>query len=377
MNFYLSNLFEKKTVLILPNGKSEFVVDADFSSKFIDLPISTMTSVVVTNLKIRSMKTLLAHFQPEVALQTVPWKSAEWSSFETDEADDDPFLCKTLYVRLGNIQSGILIEKKKNQLFYRNVLDQPSEKFFRNCVELILLVERGKILHVKLSANGRIHITGAKNLLQIVKCVKFLLSFLSKPTKDDDGLYSLKTDIYTSREKIEKVTQTQPRLFAIISIIMINLKYRLPFTINRIVLDSFINRSSCYFSLFEPSYGYTGVNVKMKSTEKVTLPLISVKFVDRDVFITHPLSIEKYKEKFVDLKMFSFKKKEAKIKYNSFLIFQSGSVIQSGQSYSEMNFFFMEFIELIKSSKCALIPENKINPPLKGEEEPDLVKEHS
>ena len=56
---------------------------------------------------------------------------------------------------------------------------------------------------------------------------------------------------------------------------MTNIDFDLGFNINRIHLDKYIKQKTEHKSIYEPSYGYTGANIKFKMKDNMAHPILS------------------------------------------------------------------------------------------------------
>ena len=133
---------------------------------------------------------------------------------------------------------------------------------------------------------------------------------------------------------------------------MTNKDFSVGFTVNRENLDNIINSDTQYNSLLETSFGYTGVNLKMKLDPKIDRSFNCLELdVDSGEYREYTIEYNEY------LKSLSEKEliKENKDRHVTFLIFQSGNVIMSG-----MNEFFMEkyyniFFDIIEKHRTEIL----------------------
>ena len=129
---------------------------------------------------------------------------------------------------------------------------------------------------------------------------------------------------------------------------MTNKDLKLDFTINRQKLDKYINEQTDYYSITETSQNYTGINVKIRSNIPDNFDLKCMYVTDenewksKDVTYHEYLSLQTEKEQ---------KREVYKIKYHTFLLFYSGSVICSTPYINEMMELYPKFIENLVDNK--------------------------
>jgi hypothetical protein len=129
--------------------------------------------------------------------------------------------------------------------------------------------------------------------------------------------------------------------------VMTNLDFHVGYTVNRQLLDMKINQSTEYYSLLETSFGYTGVNIKIPLENIDNIPMTKISYRNEewhnDTF-TYADYIESLDEK-------DKRKEREKVRYNTFLVFQSGNVILSSPHKECMRKTYHEFLEIIKQCK--------------------------
>jgi hypothetical protein len=198
----------------------------------------------------------------------------------------------------------------------------------------------GKLINVKVSQNGRIQITGAKDTGNAEKCIEYLKQFVT-----ESG--SSKALVMNGASKIPEVVLVS---------VMTNINFNVGFNVNRENLDEYINNNTPYYSLLETSFGYTGVNIKMQMDNMDEVPVRKMTFKDGKWSkgdITYKDYISTLSEDEQD-------KEALKIRYCTFLCFQSGNVIQSSASKDCMRETFKEFMKIISDCKTQI--EEKIEP---------------
>jgi len=219
-----------------------------------------------------------------------------------------------------------------------------SKNFFRNSITIVMVIDR-KIINFKVSCNGRLQVTGCKNDDNIEVVTKCLFKLI-QPFKG----------------KVWRIQDTGDEwMTAIITPAMRNVDFELGFNVDREKLDDYVNCNTNYHSLLETSFGYTGVNIKIPSTEDLEqIPLHRIQYnpnnpvkqeshlYDRyDCIGTYDewayIPPIRYGEYVQQLPI----KKYPKPKFNTFLVFHSGKVIMSGMNQQFMKGAYYIFREII------------------------------
>ncbi len=209
--------------------------------------------------------------------------------------------------------------------------DEANKKYFRNSVTVVIFFS-GKKINFKLSKNGKIQMTGCQNIDHAISTIKYIWSYI-EPYKN---LYELKDE---------------NKLNIVFIPAMRNIHFDLGFNIDREKLDHFINDKTNYKSLFETSVGYTGVNIKMPVNNDINNNLGNLCINNLIYNIDEKNWTTNDKYTYLDYinslpEKDKLKKKLKKFEV-TFLVFQSGSVIQSvihevfGKPYY---YYFLEFI---------------------------------
>lgn len=270
--------------------------------------VSTKTFIVYTNLTIDIEKIFEDGVIPITDYKVIQKKRGR----KKKQPDEDPN--KT-------IPSGsVILVQYKDQ--YRGVKFKKSTSFFRNSMSIVMKVE-DKLISFKVSQKGKFQITGCKTNEQAEICI---LSFWDK-IKYNPFVYKI---------------DGSPYIKAYFEPVMYNIDFSTGFQINREALDIFINTKTPYTSLLETTIGYTGVNIKFPVTEnKIRKIKIDYCEYKPEGKILTQIPYDVFNEK---LKTKSKKKKH----YNTFLVFQSGSVIMSGKTICCMEDTYYEFFEIVK-----------------------------
>ena len=281
---------------------------------FDEFAVSTKTFIVYTNLVIDIKKIFEDDVLPITEYTILKKKRGR----KKKQVEEDP----NKDVKSGSF---ILVQYRDQ---YRGVKFKNSKKatsFFRNAMPIVMKVQ-DKLISFKVSKKGKFQVTGCKTNEQAEICVLVFFSFI-KPHK---GKYYTFSD---NDESHLKVT-FEP--------VMHNIDFSVGFQLDREKLDIFVNNQTTFTSLLETTIGYTGVNIKMLvSKEKLSaIRIDSKEFLEDGRVLTSDMSFDSFCEK--------FKTKKKKPNYNTFLVFQSGSVIMSGKTLSCMRDAYYDFFEIIK-----------------------------
>jgi len=239
-------------------------------------------------------------------------------------------------LKFRDFKKGVDLKQKKNQSYMCKY-----KKFFRNALTIVMIINQGaklKEINMKLSQNGKIQITGAKSVEQVVKCIDYFWRMIQP----------YKNTIYTFHNKRERT------LKVIFDIVMTNILFNTGFRINRQNLDSYINQRTRYKSLYEPNYGYTGINIKFK-VDNVLNHKLDKYTCQKSGWRKSSIDYKEYISTFLTEK--EREKRLSKQHYNTFLVFYSGNIIMSGIRECYMKEAFNEFLSILKNNKN-LIMEN-------------------
>lgn len=280
---------------------------------FASYPVSTKTFIVYTNLMIDIEKIFDDDILPITEYKILQKKRGR----KKKQVEEDPN---------KDIPSGsIILVQFRDQ--HRGVKFKKTNSFFRNSMPIVMKVQ-DKLISFKVSRKGKFQITGCKTNEQAEICVLVFYNLI-KPHRTT---YNLIEDSYLK-------IYFEP--------VMYNIDFSVGFQIDRERLDIYINSKTQYTSLLETTIGYTGVNIKMPvSPAKLKKIMIECKEYRPNEVAISEICFDSFCEK--------FKTKKKKTNYNTFLVFQSGSVIMSGKTLSCMEDSYYEFFDLVK--KC--FPQN-------------------
>lgn len=201
-----------------------------------------------------------------------------------------------------------------------------KKQSFRNSLNVVVLLHAKKI-NFKVSHNGKFQMTGCRSEEQARECIhRFVAACASSCTNHlavlgEYALFEFQT-------------------------VMTNIDVSIGFPINRQLLDQMINRETPYKSLFETSFGYTGVNIKYPvHVEGRTLPHYTARY--------HAATgVDSWEERIIDAPFVSFLKN--KLRYNTFLVFHSGKVIMSGMIQETMQDDLNDFMTLVHARRTEI-----------------------
>lgn len=204
-----------------------------------------------------------------------------------------------------------------------------NKKYFRNALNVIMMLSDNKKVNFKLSKNGKVQMTGCKNDDDAKKCLKLFFERLYRECRD--------AITFNTSNGIEIYYYT----------VMTNIDFNTGFKINRQKLNVMINESTEFNSLLETSFGYTGVNIKIPMELDEHMIIDRVHFKDEewtDGDITFMQFLNNMDE--------SFKKQELeKKRYNTFLVFHSGNIIMSGMRLDKMMNLQNTFYNLLQHNR--------------------------
>lgn len=192
---------------------------------------------------------------------------------------------------------------------------------FRNAVNIIIKDEQNNLFNIKLSDKGNFQISGAKHLDRTYQAIQYLIELI---------LHCCPNAIIdtSSGEPIEISFTT----------VMTNFIYDSGFKIDKEKLNQLMidDKSHDFYNLFETSFGYTGLNLKLAMNPN-----------DYDIKIpVFQWSDHKWSQK---EKKYSALGKENK--FNSFLVFHSGKIIISGMNETTMNDAYVTFSDYIEKNR--------------------------
>lgn len=294
--------------------------------KFEDIKISTQTIIGISNLSINIEK--LFH-----KFQVVPYTVIEKrrGRKRKNDIEKKPEILpdgSIITVKYGDTIRGVDTKQRKKY-----------GKFFRNALTLVMFIA-GKHVNFKISKNGKFQFTGCKDIQHAIECIKYMWAQINT----DEYKIQIKLDdseaLYTLKDKNQQ--------FSIQFLtVMNNIDFNIGFPINRDKLDVFINSHTDYNSLLETSFGYTGVNIKIKvhnspdfEMECISFDKETEKWVNSTILYSEFVKLDPVYRKYKD-----------KPRYNTFLVFYSGVIIMSGFNPKYMKKDYQKFRKLLVENR--------------------------
>ncbi len=294
---------------------------------FDEIEISTKTVIIKTNCLFH-LKFLFENL-PISNYTIVPKKRGRKKEIVIEDPNKNLEEGSIITIKFADSIKGANLKKsKKNE----------NKKFFRNALSIVMKIDN-KFINFKLPSKGKIQMTGIKTNDQAIKCMKYLFKYINKFDKND--CYTLTNPENTN---IEIIT----------NIVMTNIDFKLGFLINRQNLHNLFNRLDDTMSIFEPSYGYTGVNIKSSIEIDKDRELESYTYDTKNKnWTTNKITYSEYLDKLPETE----KNKELnKKRYNSFMVFHSGSCIMSSINKDHnMKKSYCDFIKNIDKNRNELV----------------------
>ena len=313
--------FENKMDEKMESSLSFYPTETLKYKKFNDVPISTQTIISVSNLKFNL--NLMYNYLPITEYIILKKKRGRKKKIEVVNPNQNIAPGSIISIQnKTNIRGSILKESKKE-----------NKTYFLNSITIVMVLENGKLINSKISQNGKLQITGCKNMNQCVEMIRYLFKHIKEiEIQIGQSMFALK---YGS-----KSTNRNPTF--IFNVVMKNIDFKVNFNINREKLNQYMNDNTEFCSLFESSVN-TGVNIKIKSNVSYENNLDSIEIMPDLTVQKNVVPFSSYTS-YLDEK--EKKKENKKEKYHTFLVFHSGSIIQSG-SGPEMGNVYTKFVTIL------------------------------
>lgn len=302
------------------------------TKSFEDIEISTKTVIGKSNWKINI--TDLFNILPITDYIVLPRKRGRRPKNEKPIEPQIPLDGSIVTLKFKDKLRGVNLKGPKKS----------SKGPFRNSLTVVMYVD-SKFINVKLSKNGTFQCTGTKTESNLENFIRYIYQYtiLSKNTKA--------LTINTNPCFVTEIL-TSPQI--LLSSVMTNINFNIGFNVNRECLDEYINNNTELYSLLETSFGYTGVNIKIPLVDMNDIPVIKMVYIN-DEWVSTKITYETY----ISMMDEKDKKKEmSKVRYNTFLVFQSGNVILSSPHKNCMKNVFKNFGEVIE--ECRGLIEEKL-----------------
>lgn len=232
-------------------------------------------------------------------------------------------------VSTNPVQGSVEVMYYQNE--YRGIvyadMNLRKKRSFRNAINIISVVGEGKKINFKLSKNGKFQMTGVKSEDQAVLVVKRFMH-----------------DLFLHCRPYVTIHDDSSEVKIFFHTVMTNIDFPLGFAVDRQKLDDLMNKDTPFHSLLETSFGYTGVNIKFpldKDWWDMKVPVITANVGSMDQWVEVEQSLSSVT---VVTPLLQNKKK-----YNTFLVFHSGSVIMSGMTKETMRNHYDLFMSIMKT----------------------------
>lgn len=286
-------------------------------TKFSDIIPSTKTLIVISNINVNIDKLYDAF---EITPYTIVKKTRGRKKKE-DDVQVDPN---------EEIQEGSIISIEYNSKHRGVLLKKNKKSHFRNALTINIFVQKKRV-NVKLCQNGKFQMTGCKTDTQAEDTIRILWQLISK----DPTAYSFKDSEANNEFQITFVP------------VLRNISINLGFNVNQEKLDRYLNTLPDCRSLYEPSIGYTGINMKLIPKRSILETKLK-HLVYKGGGWSEPKYLP-YKSYLDLLPEKEQKKKTEKVYRNTFLIFQSGIAIMSMSSAELGEETYYTFLEHIRN----------------------------
>ena len=295
-------------------------------TKFDDIKISTQTIIGISNLTINTEK-LFNKFQI-VPYKIIEKRRGRKKKSEVEQVPDILEDGSIITVKFGDTIRGVDTKQYKKQ-----------GKYFRNALTIVMFMDK-KLINFKISKNGKFQFTGCKDVRHAIKCIQYMWGQIN--TEE----YKINVKLDNNQSMYE--FQDDSKQFTIRFLtVMANIDFNIGFPINREKLDIFVNSNTEYNSLLETSFGYTGVNIKIKVVDDIDFYINCMTFDDKKA--EWVVSQILYSE-FVTLNA-EYRKYKDKLRCNTFLVFHSGNIIMSGFNPDYMRECYLKFRSLLVKNR--------------------------
>lgn len=321
---------------------------------FSDVQVSTMTIIAHTNLIVNTDK--LYKYLPVTDWTVVKKKRGRRKKIQPEDPNIDIPAGSIISLTKKRCVRGVVLKPKKKK----------SKTFFRHSVSVVMILEEGKMLNVKVSRNGKLQMTGAKTLDHAVAFMKHIYDlmieaeewtgetlFTYKADNDDvgdDGEEEVVADCNDPQNLAESETPLQRAvnvgLNVVFRCVMCNIDFHTGYRIRRDYLDKFINLKTDFRSIFEASVG-TSVNIKLKAVNRCDQQLVRLRITGLGECIEDKIN---YDDFFNTLSTKDQKDEKKKLGYHTFLVFASGSIIMSSAG-CEMPLVFNKLVKLLVENR--------------------------
>lgn len=234
-----------------------------------------------------------------------------------------------------NIPNGSILQVKYKDAFKKvhvrgyGEKDISSQICFSNSTSVVMHID--KLIVLKIPSKGKIQITGCRTENQVYQAVHAIWKAIQQ--------------IKVHHPDVAKIPDGEvPR--AVFHSVMNNINMDLGFRINKRKVHEFLYQKT-EFHIIPNDKKYAGVTAKLEVEGIEKLPLVKHRFLNGKWYA----STTTWDDYLSTLSPKDRKKEETSIKYQTFLIFYSGKVIQSGPRYELMEDVFVYFVNLMNKHR--------------------------
>jgi TATA-box binding protein (TBP) (component of TFIID and TFIIIB) len=207
--------------------------------EFDDIKVSTKTFIVMTSITINLKK--LFEYLPIVEYNIVPKKRGRKKKMYNVDQNVVIDSGSIISMKFESQLKGVELKQKKNKV--------KKSKWFRNSFTVVMMTDN-KPINFKICQNGVFQITGCKFDVHAENAIKYIWEYIKE-----------EKDIYNFKDKEQ---------FEILFIpAMRNIDFSLGFNVDREKLAKYMSTQTEFHSLLETSFGYTGVNIKIKILDDI------------------------------------------------------------------------------------------------------------
>jgi hypothetical protein len=204
--------------------------------------------------------------------------------------------------------------------------------WFRNAITVVIILD--KPINFKVCKNGTFQMTGCTSDTHPKDCIKSMWDIMIRHPES-----------YTY---INDASEFQ----ALIIPSMRNIDFDMGFKVDREALRRYLNENDTpLHCLLEPSFGYTGVNIKIPlNVSRDNMEVNKITYHEGVWVETETI----YLEYINTLDEKTREKKRTEKRYNTFLVFHSGKVIFSGLTHNLMKDTYYNFVNIMKSARPSI-----------------------
>lgn len=295
---------------------------SDKFKNFEDNKVSVKTIVLITNLTFDLQK--LCDILPITDYIVIPKRRGRKRKEDKTNLNKDIPKGSIITVRYKGKIKGVELKRKMRT-------EKANDKYFRNSITIVMVIDTEKIINFKVSRNGKFQITGCRTNKHAEDCFSYFQEYI-RPYRNS---------VYTLTDKLLEVLYIPA---------MRNIDFNLNFLIDREKLSMYINMNTEYYAILESSIGYTGVNIKLPlEVDIFNLPIRKRRWnMETNEYVEMTIPYLEYLNTLTEKER---RKKIEKERYNTFLVFHSGKCIMSGMSSFSMKNSYCSFMKVIDECK--------------------------